>query len=298
MLCLSAEVTFAAPNVIVFAEDNDNARQLQQRLAEELHQVGFPETALGNVVIEQNADQGEAAGSPEDLAIAIGPKALQRALSQSAARQVIAVMVTHAHADEMLVGPAARAGREIYAVVLDQPLARYLNLMQLALPKSQRVGVLLSQATTGQLRILEKLAAEKGLSISVAWIFEETRFIAQLERLLAKSDVLLALPDSTVHNRNTVQPLLLTTFRANVPVVAYSEAYRQAGALLSLYSTPIQMARQTAELAWQIGQGRKVQRQQAPRDYSVSINDTVARSLGLTIPSAAILRERLKRLPD
>lgn len=298
MLWLSAVDACAAPRVAVYSDDSVMARQLNQQLAEELRQVGFPETAMGSVILGQNAAPGETVAKADDLVIAIGPQALHLALSQSPARQVVAVLVTNAIVDEMLVGQAARAGREIYAVVLDQPLTRYLNLVRLALPQCQRIGVLLSPATSGQLRTLEKLAAEKDLSISVAWIFDESKFISQLERLLAQSDVLLALPDAVVHNRNTVQPLLLTTYRAGVPVVGYSEAYRQAGALLALYSTPAQLARQTAELAWQLSQGRGAPRHQAPRDFSVSVNDTVARSLGLSIPTGETLRERLKRLSE
>ncbi len=298
MLLLSAAAAGAATRVAVYSDDSAMARKLQQRLTEELRQVGFGESAISSVFVGQKAVPEDASGSPDDLAIAIGPQALNLALSQSAARQVIAVLVTHAFVDEMLVGQAARAGRELYAVVLDQPLTRYLNLVRLALPNRQRIGVLLSPATTGQLRNLEKVAAEKDLNISVEWVFDEAKFIPQLERLLAKSDVLLALPDANVHNRNTVQPLLLTTYRVRIPVVGYSEAYRQAGALLALFSTPAQLARQTAELAWQLNQGKWAPRHQAPRDFSVSVNETVARSLDLSVPSGEILRERLKRLPE
>lgn len=269
-------------------------------MLDELHQAGFPETALESAVVGQKATAGDVPASSGELAIAIGSQALSQVLSQSSARQVIAIMLTRASLDEIVAGQATRAGHEVYAIVLDQPLARYLNLVRLALPQRQRIGVLLSQsqATNGQLKNLEKLAAEKDLSINAAWMLEESTFILQLERLLSQSDVLLALPDSRVHNRSTVQPLLLTTYRAGVPVVAYSEAYKQAGALVSLYSTPSQLVRQAAELAWSLSQGRPMPHYQAPRDFSVGVNDTVARSLGLSIPAGETLRERLKQLPD
>lgn len=284
----------------MFADDSATGREVNQEMLNELHQVGFPEAAMESVVVGQKAAVGEASANSGELAIAIGPQMLSHVLSQSSARQVIAVMLTRASLDEIVAGQTARAGREVYAIVLNQPMARYLNLVRLALPQRQRIGVLLSQnqVTAGQLKALEKLATEKDMSISAAWVSEESTFILQLNRLLSQSDVLLALPDARVHNRNTVQPLLLTTYRAGVPVVAYSEAYKQAGALVSLYSTPGQLVRQTAELAWNLSQGRTAPHVQAPRDFSVGVNDTVARSLGLTIPSAEILRERLKQLPD
>jgi ABC-type uncharacterized transport system substrate-binding protein len=300
VLLLGVAIANAAPRVAVFSDDSTTGRELNQKLLDELRLAGFSESAMESVIVGQKATAGEALANPGELAIAVGPQALSQVLNQTSARLVIAVMLTRASLDEIVAGQSTRAGREVYAVVLDQPLARYLNLVRLALPQSQRIGVLLSQsqASNGLLKNLEKLAAEKDLSINVTWISEESTFILQVERLLSQSDILLALPDARVHNRNTVQPLLLTTYRAGVPVVAYSEAYKQAGALMSLYSTSGQLARQAAELAWSVSQGRSVTRFQAPRDFSVSVNDTVARSLGLSIPAGETLRERLKLLPD
>lgn len=271
---------------------------MSQKLLGELRQAGFAEATMESVAVGQKALPGDTPASAGELAIAVGSQALSHVLNRSSARLVIAVMLTRASLDALVAEQVSRAGRDIYAVLLDQPLARYLNLIRLALPQRPRVGVLFSEATGGQLKNLEKLAAERNLSISAAWILDDSTFILQLDHLLSQSDVLLALPDARIHNRNTVQPLLLTTYRAGIPVVAYSEAYKQAGALVSLYSTPAQLARQTAEIAWSLSQGRTVTRYQAPRDFSVGVNDTVARSLGLTILAGETLRERLKQMPD
>jgi len=293
-------VTFAnaAPRVVVFADDSATGREMNQKLLDELRQAGFSEAAMVSVSIGQKTLPGDTPASTGELAIAVGAQALSHVLNRTMARQVIAVMLTRTGLDEVVAGQPSRAGRDIYAVLLDQPLARYLNLIRLALPQRQRVGVLFSEATGGQLKNLERLAAERNLSISAAWILDDATFILRLDHLLSQSDVLLALPDARVHNRNTVQPLLLTTYRVGIPVVAYSEAYKQAGALVSLYSTPAQLARQVAEIAWSLSQGRPVMRYQTPRDFSVGVNDTVARSLGLSILAGETLRERLKQMPD
>ena len=306
-----ASLAIAGPRVAIFSDETTTSRQIHQLVSEELRQAGLPELAVGTITSAQKAAPQEPAASapptgtpgislgmlnPGDIAIAIGSQALRHLLHQSTSRQIIVVLITRSALEEELTKLATRAGREIYAIVLDQPLGRFLDLMRLALPQRQRIGVLLGPTTSTQQKPLERLAAERDMTVSVSRVYEDVIFIPQLERLLVQSDILLALPDASVHNRNTVQPLLLTTYRAGVPVVAYSEGYAQAGALLALYSTPAQLARQTIEVVQNLSQGRSAPHIQAPRYFSVSVNASVARSLGLTLPAADVLRERLQQI--
>jgi ABC-type uncharacterized transport system substrate-binding protein len=108
--------------------------------------------------------------------------------------------------------------------------------------------------------------------------------------------VLLAMPDSLAHNRNTVQPLLLTTYRAGIPVVAYSESYQQAGAVLALYSTVPQVVAQVVDSLQQIREGKALPNHQSPRYFTVGVNSAVARSLGLALPTADEIGGRLRSL--
>lgn len=121
--------------------------------------------------------------------------------------------------------------------------------------------------------------------------------IPALDRLLQRSNLLLALPDPLTHNRNTVLPVLLTTYRARVPVLAYSEAYQQAGAVLALYSTVPQIVAQVIETLRQLQDGKVLLNAQlSPRYFTVGINTSVARSLGLNLPAANELQEKLRGL--
>ncbi len=274
------------------SDDSPTSRQLQQLISSELRLTGLTEVPFGGSAQSLKAG-GENADGAADFTVVVGAPALRKLLQQGAPRQVIVVLITRGALEEELSRALPRGGREIHAIVLDQPLGRYLDLIQLALPQRSRVGLLLGTGGGSQQKTLEKLASVRDMNISVARVFGDAVFITQLERLLTQCDVLLALPDSSIHNRNTVQPLLLTTYRAGVPVVAYSEGYAQAGALLALYSTPSQLARQTAEVLQHLAQGRNVPQVQMPRYFSVSVNASVARSLGLALPSGDILRERL-----
>jgi ABC-type uncharacterized transport system substrate-binding protein len=107
--------------------------------------------------------------------------------------------------------------------------------------------------------------------------------------------VLLAVADPQVYNSSSIQNILLASFRAKVPMVAFSPAYVRAGALLALHVTPTQLGQQAGVIAWGVLRDKAL----SPiplysRDFSVMVNEHVARSLGLSLDGAA-LRERLQR---
>lgn len=275
-------------SVAILADDTPLGSQMRKLLQDEFRESG---------VIEAGVSAGRPAEGA-DFVLTVGLMPLRQLLQQDLGKPVVAVMVTRAALEAELARQPQKTGRNfsLHAVVLDQPPGRYLDLIRLAFPQRRRVGFLLGSADETVQKSLERSALARGVSLSVERIHGESSFVARLEQVLSQSEVLLALSDPLVHNRNTVQPLLLTTYRAGVPVVAYSEAYVQAGALVGLYSTPEQMAHQAAVLVRELAHGRPGgQRIQMPQDFTVSVNATVARSLGMVLPSPSVLLERLKR---
>ncbi len=282
-----------AGRVAIVAEDGALGQQTRHALVEALNSRGLTGVSwnAADLVPGKAAELGK-----YDLVVTLGAAALRQTLLSGGGRPIVAMLVSRAVLEAELAKFPHRPVRDVHAIVLDQPTGRYLDLIRIALPQHRRIGLLLGRAAHGPTVALERGAAERGLALNVVRIQGELSIVPQLEQLLSRSEVLLALPDAEVHHRGSVQPLLLTTYRANVPVVAYSEAYVRAGALLALYSTPAQMAQQAAAVAQQLVQGRSVRKIQEPEDFSVSVNDLVARSLGLVIPSAETLRARLQAL--
>lgn len=234
-----------------------------------------------------------------DAILTVGLSSLRQVLLQEPDKPVVAVMVTRAGLEAELASLPRKtaANPRLHVLVIDQPPGRYFDLIRQVFPQRRRVGLLLSTANDSMLPQIEKSALTRGLGLNVGQVQGEASFVRQLDQVLGQSEVFLALPDSEVHNRNTVQPLLLTTYRAGVPVVAYSEAYVQSGALLGLYSTPEQLARQAVHWLAELlrGRGSSV-RIQMPQDFTISVNATVARSLGLVLPSSGLLLDRMRGL--
>ncbi len=182
-----------------------------------------------------------------------------------------------------LVNRAGGTRAHLSALYLDQPLARQLRLIRLALPGRTRVGVVLGPDSRKTERELHRAAAAAGIVPRMEQISDEKQLVGALHRVLDDTDVLLAVPDALVFNRHTVQNVLLTTYRLGKPVAGFSRAYVTAGALFAVYSTPSQIGRQIGEelLAMQNKAGRPVPPTGYPRYFSVEVNERVAHSLGI-----------------
>jgi len=181
------------------------------------------------------------------------------------------------------------------ALYLDQPFTRQMQLIRLALPTRVRVGAILGPESRKSEHDLRQAAVSAGLVLRVEQITDEKQLVGALHRTMDGADVLLAVPDPLVFNRNTAQSVLLTTYRLGKPVAGYSRAYVSAGALLSVYSTPAQIGRQIGEelLAMQDRPGRPLPAPGYPRYFSVEINERVARSLGIEPDQVEDLTRRL-----
>lgn len=286
----------AGTRIAILSDDRTMNRQLRHKLELGLRQTGITDIVSGDL-------QGATSLPPEtlrasDFTLVVGQAALRHALRQGVRHHLLAVFLSQSALEKELEQAGLQNVRDVHAIVLDQPLRRYLDLIKLAFPQRQRIGLLASNDVFLP-KNLEKQAQERGLEIKLErWgsssaTDSTSGFIATLEALMAQSDVFLALPDAQIHNSATVQPLLLTTYRFGIPVVAYSEAYGRAGALVSLYSTQEQLVRQAVDVMSQIRQGTRVPQILSPKNFTVSVNSTVARSLGLMLPASETLRSQL-----
>lgn len=258
------------------------------------------ELARGGVarrdVQQMTVAEWSAAGAPgARLYITLGLDAAG-ALARSEVRTpVLCTLLPLASFERVLRDSGRRASSQFTALYLNQPLARQLDLARLALPQARRVGVLLGGESLAQQSQLEDAAETRGLKLVSAKVASQEPVFNDLKKILDDADLLLALADPQIYNSSSIQNILLTSFRARVPMLAFSPAYVRAGALLAVYSTPAQIGQQAGTMARSFLQGRPLGLPQYPQDFSVSVNEHVARSLGLNLEPQA-LTERLRRL--
>ncbi len=243
----------------------------------------------------EKLDESEVADAA--LVVAVGAGATRAMARLDNGPPVLSVLVPRL-TFERIVGDSGRRLRPpgFSALYLDQPLSRQFNLLRHALPGRKRVAALLGPESAALLPRLRSAGNKGGFDLQVEHVSEEGEIVPALNRLLPESDVLLALPDSLAFNRNTARPILLTTYRHQRPLVGFSQAYVTAGALVAVFSTPAQMARQAAEYLRALPAGKvSLGAPQYPNHFSVVVNRNVARSLGLDVPDENSLREALER---
>jgi len=228
--------------------------------------------------------------------VAIGTDAC-RSLAQSSVSAPVSVCVLLPRVAFDRIADGARArGKTLSAVLLDQPLARQMTLIRLALPERRRIAVLLGPETDALGTSLAASAAAQGLRVSLGRIESPDELAGTLQRILVDADALLAIPDSVVFNSHTIQNILRTAFKNRVPLVAFSPAYVRAGALIAVYSTPQQIGRQAGRSLRAALAGRELPSQQHPQEFEVGVNPQVARSLGIDFDDEATLAERLSKM--
>lgn len=191
--------------------------------------------------------------------------------------------------------PGRREGRNT-AILLDQPAARQIELVRLALPGFQRLALIEGQDSREAVAQLADAARDRNFTVARERVTDAQAIFPALQQLTAVPAVLLATPDSGVFNSFNIQNILLTAYRQHSPVVGFSSAYVRAGAVLALYSTPAQIGRQTAEAAHAMLAGGSLPAPQGPRYFEVGTNPQVARSLGIDLAEPEVLRTGLARL--
>ncbi len=229
-----------------------------------------------------------------DYIITVGTQAFSDVLTKSPKARIVATLIPE-QAYKTLLRKHGRVDGTTSAVFLEQSIQRNLDLVRVALP-NKTAGVLLGSGSGRLYAQLEAAQREQGIQLYLKKLKPKENLISALDQVLMKSNVLIAFADPEVSNRNTAQHLLLTTYRHGIPVIAYSRAYVKAGALMAVYSTPEQYARQVAEM---VRKNIKLNKKhlpgpQYPRYFSVEINKSVAHSLGIKLKPKNIIESRLR----
>jgi putative ABC transport system substrate-binding protein len=230
------------------------------------------------------------------VGLAAAQSVVQRQNTSSAPVPTLCLLIPRQSFERLAASRTAPRDRRLSALFIDQPLSRQLDLLRAVLPDKHRVGVIYGPTSRELADELRDKAHARRLTVEDAEVAEGSGVYGALQKILPESDVLLALPDPVAVNASTVYGLLLTSYRAQVPVAGFSESWVKAGALVSLFSTARQQGRQGAEIASRALVGETaLPSPQYPKYFTVRVNGTVARSLGLHIEDEATIADALAR---
>ena len=287
-LILLAPQAWGASNinqlVIVKSSDNSYYDKTIETLIDDVDKVVGTNVLMANEIDKQAVD-----GELTSLYIALGKTAAKAVSSFAGSSESINAYLT--------LEEYRGLDFEIkFAVLLDQPLRRYLLFSKLMV-ELKSIGVI-SQTEYELSNQQKELLAKIKVDFVQHRIDAKNKLLPELRKLLKQEDVLLMLPQHSIYNRDSLKGVLLTSYRSRKPAISYSPAHVKAGALGSIFSSPADIG---AHLAIIINQRLKSQSPLAQdfeyaRFYSIATNTRVAQSLGLKLPSKTDLRAQIDEL--
>ena len=290
---LAAGVHAAEPAVLVVSSERSAVYQeAADAAAGEIAREGEPRRDVQQLALTELTSYR---GPAPRLYLALGTEACATLARSPVPAPLLCALLPRASFERVLRESGRRMGPGLTALYLNQPLGRQLDLMRVALPQARRVGVLWGPDSKFNEAQLVAAAQARGLQVVGATVKPDELVFNSLKKILDDADLLLAMADPHIYNSNSIQNILLASFRAQVPMLAFSPAYVRAGALMAVYSTPVQIGQQAGALARGVLQGQPLGVPQYPLQFQVSVNEHVARSLGLKL-DAASLTERLRRM--
>jgi ABC-type uncharacterized transport system substrate-binding protein len=289
----AAVCSYAAASVVLVSSERNSAyMEAIEALVGEFERAGLLRSDVLQLMASEVATVGALAPK---MYVALGSEAADVLAKTELKVPVLCILLPRNSFERVLQSNGRKTSAQFSALFLDQPISRQLDFIHLALPGVQRVGVLWGPESSSQSAAMKVLAQASGLEVVDATVGRDQQVFSSLKQVLEKSDVLLAVADPQVYNSSSIQNILLASFRARVPMVAFSPAYVRAGALLALYVTPSQVGQQAGVIGRGVLQGKSLSATPLySQDFSISVNEHVARSLGLSL-DAESLRTRLRR---
>ena len=294
LLCLLAPAPAWAENLKVLVVLSDNSAPYE-----------FFATALNNslpalmrATVLEHPEQFSSAVTQVDLIVAVGMKATQATTVQNRI-PVLAAMIPQAGYEALLAQAATKKILpQMSAIYLDQPWLRQVDFWRAALPERRRIGLLHSSDAHIDVARLRKDIAQRGGALITQPVHSADELFSGLESVLASSDVLLATPDSLIYSSSNIRNILLTSYRYRVPLIGLSQAYVNAGALCAVFSTPEQLAAQAGAMVISFARNRQLPVPQFPAAYTIAVNQQVARSLGIELPSPEAIRSQMDQAKE
>ena len=302
MLSGSACHAYSAPedqaNIAVLLSGNapyyqQASRHLHSTLANQLEESPKLEVFQFGSVGSDKIDSGN-----YQLVVTVGTKASQYAATMLRNTPVLAIFIPKSSFERIVSELPENSTRKYSAIFLDQPLHRLVNLGLLLQPQASQIGTVLGPISHQHLETLQQLAKNHPFNLHYRFLGNDDNPVSTLKPVVMASDIFVAVPDQAILNRSVAKWILYLSYSEKIPVIGFSKAYTDAGALASVFSTPENIGHHTGELIgnWLSNQDNTIWQPQYPAYCTVKTNHAVARSLGITLPDKEILRRQLEAM--
>lgn len=185
-------------------------------------------------------------------------------------------------------------GPNVTGIKSSIPIETRLGILKNTIPGLKRIGIIYGDPGLDQwLREARVAAGREELELLPVRIGSLNDLPEALEELLPRIDLLWLVYDPVVTaSRKVIQEwIMLPALRRKVPVAGFNKWTVTVGALLCIYADYRQMGEQAGEMANRLlaGDPPSTIPPQSPAEPRILINPSVARRLGISIPSRAYI---------
>jgi ABC-type uncharacterized transport system substrate-binding protein len=213
--------------------------------------------------------------------VALGPNALQSAIDVELATPLLSLFTSNETFERMLSAIPPRRRSQITAIFAEASPAHQLRLVRTLWARRVSVGVLLSASTSHMEPALRRAARNSDLRIDIEVVRPDDNPVMSLSKL-RDNTVVLSIPDREVYTAVNLRTILEATYRRNQPIIGFSAALVNAGALAAAYSTIDDVIVHAGDVLAELGEGRTVE-PQYPKYWRVAVNESVAASMNVVV---------------
>ncbi|NOX09440.1 MAG: hypothetical protein GXP22_08150 [Gammaproteobacteria bacterium] len=279
---------------IIFNPQNETHQSVQQALNNGLQQEQNTRCLI--TAIDYTHNQKQTITRNQDLVVSIGSKASEWAINKVNQSPLLAIMVS----SEKYKSLSTRFPGQLSAIVIDQPIARYYQLIKASMPDIQHVNTVFGSHSRKRKPEMVEQAKNYAIKLHSYTLSTHDTVLDALNRIMTKyNSVLLTLPDPAVINRRSIRSILLHAYHKNTPVFGFSSNYVRAGAIAAVFTTPDQFGREAADEIILRADNKQFSSTQMkyPSRYDIKTNTRVIKSMNLVLPSLAEIRKRMRAQP-
>ena len=284
--------------VMLLSNDAEAYRKVGQGITATLT-ADKPSFAITTLSLDELEKQPALLAEKPALVVTVGTRATHYAVQNNISDAIYASFITASALTSEVTTDLNLATNLQGAVILDQPVGRVVELAKLIKPELKTLGTVVNSEGPGRVSELTEQVSELGVDIQLASLEEESNPISGLKEVFTNCDVFMVLPDKARFNSKIAKWVLYLSYRQRIPVIGYSQKYSEAGALVSIYSTPQQVGEDTGKRLVDylegLNSGKRPVRFHYPRYFKLSINNKVASSLNIKIESETRLEEMLRQ---
>jgi hypothetical protein len=275
--------------IIIHSPDNTLHASITQELSEKL-KLKRPDILVSIVSTEENINKVD---NNSGLIIGIG-----RAAIHSADKHYPKTKKLYITTDPNKYRLDTNKNNNDAILYMAQSYCRQMQFIKLLNKHWRSISILNSREKPIDIASVQQCANIHDFKIHVVNVAAADNLTNKIKNALSSSDVLLALPDSSIYNSKTAKNILLTSYRYRKPVIAFSRQFANAGALASIHSNVEQIAGSASLLIEQyLAQNKEFNRLvNYPQYFNVSINRQVFRALELPIPDIDKLKQTLEKI--